>query len=55
MRYQNFLLMIAVLLLCGACNQNWLAYEEHISSPDKKWNYALYSDGVGLGIQAIMF
>lgn len=40
--------VIAVFLFSG-CSCDAYTYLQHIQSPDKNWNYALYTDNVGIG------
>jgi len=45
---KNTLAILCLTFLLG-CNSNYLDYSQHIKSPDGKFNYCLYSDGVGIG------
>lgn len=43
-----YLIVIFSLLLFG-CELNYVNYIEHLESPDGKYNYCLYADGIGVG------
>ena len=45
MRYLCFLIAI----LFTSCNLDYIEYVQHIESPDKKYNFCLYRDLIGIG------
>lgn len=40
---------IFFIAIFTSCTVDYLEYVEYIPSPDKKWNYGLYVDNVGIG------
>lgn len=43
-RQTKILILISFLFVINGCNINYLDYYQHIKSPNRKYNYGLYSD-----------
>lgn len=52
MMFNKIIKLFLILFLSAfllSCNTNYLDYSQHVKSPDGKFNYCLYFDGVGIG------
>jgi hypothetical protein len=50
----NILAIIFFSLTLTSCDLNYVDYIHHIESPDKNYNFVLYSDAIGIGDPGFM-
>lgn len=48
-QFKILITTIFFILSLSSCDLNYIDYIQHIESPDKKYNYCLYSDAIGIG------